>query len=1264
MNTPEMNPQNDQAPKCPRCKAALPVGKLEGLCPACLLQQGLQADTLAPSGAFDALPVSEVAGLFPQLEILDLIGCGGMGAVYRARQRELDRVVALKILPPDIARDTAFAERFAREAKALAKLNHPNIVTIHAFGSVPEMTDGEASPEKSAGKIYYFLMEYVDGVNLRELLRNGRVAPREALAIVPPICDALQYAHDHGIVHRDIKPENILLDRQGRVKVADFGLAKLVGAVESPAQGADAPTGANVTESRQVIGTPQYMAPEQQDSPGEVDHRADIYSLGVVFYQMLTGELPTKALAPPSRKVLIDVRLDEVVLRALEKTPARRYQQVSEVRTMVETIASTPLSTERPPTPQTGAPQNNNPYAIAWPKWMRVTTIRDGRAVVRWSGVLICLTLMYAAYAVLFVAINTLLFGGYPVPNWVHLPALATATTALVRRVRRNIEDLENRRHSNSTQQAREPIEKAPDAKSRQSSESGGRNPPRNRLQFSPFTILVSLVAAGVAVAVIFGMARYSAGVTGSNAELAEAPAKLRKLSTWRLIDVAVYKPISPWAWQEIEKRPLGAAEVARIMDGLTAWMRTNYPAGCQEPLSWLRTFLDNLARRQLVNNEQAIRFIEAMQGEVRCNPLPRLRENARNLGLSAEWRNRWWPAPFGLTMINELRSLSVDGQARSPQMLVARWNSDELAGSVSLEPLAPGKHKLRIEVLSALVPSDALAGLASDAPSSEWPPARERWTRTLEAEFQIYPRDAVLVSQTRDEALDPVTVGGLKAKQVIVRAKGASLQAVLSIDPGRLTVPLAFDVSLRFGSKVIPCGTLLAWEERGSHRRSVVRGGGDLSAQLASLDPSASKVDVVCTPNPELADSFASVHQIWGREIILSDVPLDRQDLGVAQAQQAHATSASGNAVEEFAIDRATVTKGKAVIEGRATPGCRIAFFAGKQDNGWKSGFPEATPFSAILEDGFYGLRCRVVDVAGKELLNLSGARQIGTAKLDEGRIVFRSGNPEVKPDGAVIVADWVPTRGGTVPVGVALIPAAATLTEPPPPRFLDWHDPKSPIGRVFSGVLTYEVVPATERSKDTVFCPVTERTLAATDGNADSVVAFRFGSNDVVKPPLAITGHFKDLATRGFTPELKRWMHDENVDLVLYLGVKSWDVLSLEMRDGFAGQTGEWDAIAPGRALYLLEQMEKRNTEPGPCISSGRGYLDGPSSFNVFRTRGGLVGFYLLRGWRDAQGRGVNVRYKLVQGAPTLASFVPLLLSNTACLTSSTNTLSKRQR
>jgi serine/threonine protein kinase len=322
---------------CPGCEKPLPANAPQGLCPECLLKAGLGTgadiglDTESqPAGgprSFVPPAPEELGRFFPQLEITRLLGRGGMGAVYEARQKQLDRVVALKILPPGVSRDPSFAERFAREARALAKLTHPRIVTLYEFGQA----DG----------LFYFLMEFVDGVSLRKLLEGGRISSREALAIVPQICEALQYAHDRGIVHRDIKPENILLNREGEVKIADFGVAKLVAresATESAAE-ATADAGAALTQEGRIVGTPQYMAPEQVTHPLEVDHRADIYSLGVVFYQMLTGELPGKLIELPSKKVQVDVRLDEVVLHALEKEPELRYQQASEVKTAVETIA-------------------------------------------------------------------------------------------------------------------------------------------------------------------------------------------------------------------------------------------------------------------------------------------------------------------------------------------------------------------------------------------------------------------------------------------------------------------------------------------------------------------------------------------------------------------------------------------------------------------------------------------------------------------------------------------------------------------------------------------------------------------------------------------------------------------------------------------------------------------------------------------------------------------------------------------------------------
>src|SRR5688572_8505705 len=302
---------------CVGCGTTLAQDAPQGLCPQCLLKAGMETNAGKTGGTegFMAPDPAELAAHFPQLEILELLGQGGMGVVYKARQRGLDRLVALKILAADTGKDASFAQRFTLEARSLARLGHPNIVGVYDFGQ--------------AGNYYYFVMEFVDGTNLREMIRAKNTQPKEALAIVPKICEALQFAHEEGIVHRDIKPENILIDKKGRVKIADFGLAKLL---------RKTPQDFQLTAPQMVMGTPHYMAPEQLERPLEVDHRADIYSLGVVLYEMLTGELPLGRFAPPSAKAQIDVRLDEVVLRTLEHRRERRYQHASGLKTEREPI--------------------------------------------------------------------------------------------------------------------------------------------------------------------------------------------------------------------------------------------------------------------------------------------------------------------------------------------------------------------------------------------------------------------------------------------------------------------------------------------------------------------------------------------------------------------------------------------------------------------------------------------------------------------------------------------------------------------------------------------------------------------------------------------------------------------------------------------------------------------------------------------------------------------------------------------------------------
>ena len=301
--------------RCPQCEAELGTDAPEGLCPSCLLKQVDSATEGAEPSNPEPIELEELSRLFPELEIQQLIGVGGMGLVYQATQTKMGRTVALKILPELQAKNPESAERFAREAQVLAKLKHPNIVTLYDFGE--------------RGGIFYLVMEYIDGVNLRQAMQAARFTPQQALRVVPKICEALDYAHSQGVLHRDIKPANILVDTRGDVKLVDFGIAKLGGEKVD----------ITLTKPGGALGTPQYMAPEQIENPSEVDHRADIYSLGVVLYEMLTGELPLGRFAAPSARAEVGLGVDSVVLRALEKERERRHQSASELRSDVETVS-------------------------------------------------------------------------------------------------------------------------------------------------------------------------------------------------------------------------------------------------------------------------------------------------------------------------------------------------------------------------------------------------------------------------------------------------------------------------------------------------------------------------------------------------------------------------------------------------------------------------------------------------------------------------------------------------------------------------------------------------------------------------------------------------------------------------------------------------------------------------------------------------------------------------------------------------------------
>jgi hypothetical protein len=300
--------------QCPRCLDPLPGDAPEGLCPTCLLDAGLQVSLLdsSPSdrGGLKPPNVRVVDAAFPTLDVKRLIGRGGMGAVYEAFDTSLNRTVALKVLPPELASDPQFADRFLREAKAMALLNHPNVVHIYRAGEQDEFL--------------YLLIEYVAGKNLRQLVRaEGPLSLNRCLNVLHQIAAGLAYAHERGVIHRDVKPENILVGADGLVKLADFGLAKL--AVNNS-------LAMTLTRAHQALGTPHYMAPEQLERPDEVEEPADVFAFGVVAYELLTGRLPLGRFPDPSKiNPRLHLRYDPVVIRCLETDHADRFANGGEL---------------------------------------------------------------------------------------------------------------------------------------------------------------------------------------------------------------------------------------------------------------------------------------------------------------------------------------------------------------------------------------------------------------------------------------------------------------------------------------------------------------------------------------------------------------------------------------------------------------------------------------------------------------------------------------------------------------------------------------------------------------------------------------------------------------------------------------------------------------------------------------------------------------------------------------------------------------------
>jgi len=270
-------------------------------------------------------------------EILALIGSGGMGEVYRALDQRLGRSVALKVLPVEAAGDEGRRARFEREARAVAALRHPGIVTVHSI--------------EEAGGVLFLTMELVDGKSLEDLLSRTGLPIDKLLKIAIPLADAVSAAHEHGITHRDLKPANIMVDAGGRVRILDFGLAKLRDG--SPLGDRDTETNRSLTGEGRIVGTVSYMSPEQAEG-GPIDHRSDLFSLGVVFYRLSTGERPftgdsvvsvLSSILKDTPKPVTDLNprlpreFGRIVRRCLAKDPEHRYQTAKDLRNDLEELA-------------------------------------------------------------------------------------------------------------------------------------------------------------------------------------------------------------------------------------------------------------------------------------------------------------------------------------------------------------------------------------------------------------------------------------------------------------------------------------------------------------------------------------------------------------------------------------------------------------------------------------------------------------------------------------------------------------------------------------------------------------------------------------------------------------------------------------------------------------------------------------------------------------------------------------------------------------
>ena len=693
----------------------------------------------------------------------------------------------------------------------------------------------------------------------------------------------------------------------------------------------------------------------------------------------------------------------------------------------------------------------------------------------------------------------------------------------------------------------------------------------------------------------------------------------MRKVPTAQVIAAGLAKPNSPWAWQELENHSLTAAEVAQIIDGLVAWMKREHPAGSSEPLSWLDNFLERLDARHLLTDDQKIRFLTALHGNVRLDePVARMREGESQVSVFGECRYTWRHDFLGFEMMNAPQSVTVDGQpVKTQNNFDKQWSIQNLSETLFVSTLPPGKHKVKIEVLSALAAKNDLTGLPWNAPLSDWPPAKKRWTRTAELELTVYPRDAVIVSQTQDPALDPIRNGSLSVKSVIIRKKGNGAQAVLDFDVAdRLSLPVSFDVSLRIGDQKIPCGALWAVKTRNGSTSSGLEVTKDINAISAELK----EAEIILTPNAKPIEHIASVERIWGGQIVFSNVPLKRLDLGEAMQPQENIAPAASIPPQ--------------MGGGQQPPGATAA--------------PPAPVAS-------YGrLVLLAVPVLGL-LLILAVVATVLLLAIKK----WKSGAGK-----AIAIGCGVLVLGAILLVLLVLVASAL---------FLGFRQTARQ-QRVVESQAMAQARPQSMQSANLSFGPVVERMITTNDANTESMVFVSLGKNALLKPPFPV--EYSGAAwiisldgvpthERGFlkiTPQLLKWAADNGVDLAFRLEESSCMMESLQTPatwlagyeqattpkssteitiDWPADETpGQFEKAAPGDIRAALERDRAR---PSVALVGGVGFVNtsipyddegkvAPWKTLTFRTMSGAEGLMQVAGFNNNP-RGVKIRYKLVQ-------------------------------